>query len=268
MPGGSKRASSGKDGSRPKRRKGEPEAAFRARILGWASSQFGRRVYGGVGSSQSAPLQVRTYKWENPDKSAIAVDTGSIWIVNTLDAGNGDDQRHTHKTIIYKMLFQGTMWVNDATSAVCGPLTVHFWLVYDAAPKGVLPALTDIFEEGFSGLGSTWVVNRDNVHRFVVKRRWQMRLMTNGQKPYYTNRSGNGDPTSVTIRDFRKFFTKLRTATEWKNSATGGIGDIKKGALYLCAMCSQAPEGSARAINLGVKFRGQSRIYFKCTGNQ
>nr|QRG29208.1 CP [Pteris mastrevirus A] len=171
--------------------------------------------------------------------------------------GSGDYQRHTQTTMTYKM--QSHMDVTLAANywVYSRNMQMYWWLVYDKTPTGTLPTTSQIFDTLYKERHVTWMVNRDVCHRFVVKKKWTTSLSSNGV---------SADKINETVCALAKqsvnqvkLFKRLGVKTEWKNTTTGEIGDVKAGALYLVG----APTDGFK-INL----YGRFRMYFKSVGNQ
>ena len=172
-------------------------------------------------------------------------------------AGPGEDHRHTNTTMTYKMSLNLEIQVHpDYYTRAC-TWTIHWFIVVDMAPAGTLPAISDIFDNQFANAPQTWLVNRAQSRRFVIKHRWHNQLSTNGIDPTKVCTSG------VTPANFyipvNLFYDKLACKTEWKSVSTGLLADIKSGALYLI--------GAPRA-NVKFQVQGKFRMYFKSIGNQ
>ena len=93
----------------------------------------------------------------------------------------------------------------------------------------------------------------------MVKRRFKQILSTTNTDNVKAWKQGNGEvPTDCQV-DFNRFIKGLGVRTEWKNSTSGDIADIKAGALYLVI----APSNGV-TLNVYARFK----MYFKSIGNQ
>lgn len=142
--------------------------------------------------------------------------------------------------------------------AVVGQYPVYFWLVYDKTPGRGLPVVGTIFDTTYSTLPCTWMVQRAVCHRFVVKKHWSMKLESNGVEVLKKGERPMLGPVH-NAGSCVKFHKRLGVSTEWKNSASGDVGDIKEGALYF--IC-------APSLGSNVVITGKFRVYFKSVGNQ
>nr|AWV57066.1 putative capsid protein [Yerba mate-associated circular DNA virus 1] len=213
-----------------------------------------------VGSQRrfSSPLQVATFIW-TVDRAGTPVSNtgGRVDLVSCYGYGSGDHERHSQRTVTYKMAFNMlTCWPTDDTSLnLVSMCTVYHWLVYDRSPDATTAEFgnAQIFDTGMNTMPSTWTVQRDKSRRFVVKKRWKYQLTHNGidwRVPSQTVCS-----SAKQCVPWRKFVGKLNVATDWKDTATGGsVNDIKQGALYLCS----AVEGVVNVVVFG-----RMRMYFK-----
>ncbi|AEE92741.1 coat protein [Eragrostis minor streak virus] len=221
-----------------------------------------------VSAVRRPALQIREYPWQTLTQLPIKITDGVIFMVNTIDPGTGDDQRSKHQTMLYKMSFNCVLWPDETTALIVAPFRVNFWLVYDAAPQGKLPALSDIFSVPYTKWGNTWNVSRTNVHRFVVKRKWHVDYNSSGTAVGKKQSPGSEDFPVKNVVECNKFFEKLRVKTEWLNTTDGTIGSVKKGALYLVANTRQMPAGDAVTTTCTTYMQGSTRLYFKSLGYQ
>lgn len=211
-------------------------------------------------SDRKPALQSITYKWTN-EGTGVTVNTGgAVFLMTSYPRGNSEDQRHTSETLTFKMdialnicVAQGSLsYINRARNVV--------WLIYDAQPSGTMPTCSAIFDvgAGFTTIPEVWKVQRELRHRYVVKRRWVFTTETNGTTTAMSHTNNPCNPCASQLY-FKRFIAGLGVRTEWKNVATGGIGDISKGCLYMCI----AP-GNAMPIVC----KGNLSMYFKSSGNQ
>ncbi|AAC98085.1 coat protein [Sugarcane streak Egypt virus - [Man]] len=206
------------------------------------------------------PLQIATFVAAG--QSMVSVPSGGVCeLLGSYARGADEANRHTNETVTYKVALD---YHFVATAAACKYSSIGTgvaWLVYDAQPTGNTPTTKDIFgySDSLVAFPYTWKVSREVCHRFVVKRRCTFTMETDG-------RIGSDVPPANTSWSpckraiyFHKFFTGLGVKTEWKNLTDGGVGAIKKGALYLVI-----------APGNGLEFtcHGQARLYFKSVGNQ
>nr|UDN65346.1 coat protein [Digitaria streak virus] len=193
--------------------------------------------------------------------TTIVFPLASMSSTESYSRGSGEGDRHTNETVTYKAAFDYHFSANAGPCAYSSIGVGVLWLVYDAQPSGQVPAVTDIFphDTTLQSFPYTWKVGREVCHRFVVKRRWCFTMETNG-------RIGSDKPPSNAVWPpckrsiyFHKFATGLGVKTEWKNTTDGGVGSIKKGALYFVI-----------APGSGIDFTlfGTCRMYFKSVGNQ
>ncbi|AFN80714.1 capsid protein [Sporobolus striate mosaic virus 1] len=205
-------------------------------------------------------VAVMKYTW-TPNGAGVQVAApGAVYLMTNLPRGSSEDQRHTGETLAYKLGIDLEVQVVSAQFAYANKSTHVMWLVYDAQPSGRLPATSDIFDyvEGFQYIPHVWKVRRDLCHRYIVKRKWMINLETNGAS-FGVDFSSRPVTAPKYRASFHKFVKRLGVRTEWKNSDTGEIGDIQRGALYLVV---------APGNNVPINIRGYFRLYFKSVGNQ
>nr|API65416.1 capsid protein [Oat dwarf virus] len=252
--------------SKGKRKRDDGESSGR-----WKGAVYKRRkTQYKVVPVRPPALCVFRQQWITPDKQSVVVNnTPRIDLITCFAAGKGDDNRHTNQTIMYKFHLQGSVYVADASSKFVTPLRLYHWLVYDAEPKQAMPGIEDIFTMPWNVLPSTWTIWRAWAHRFVVKRKWHVDLVSDGKKV--------GSSTADTrynyvvgknIVDCNKFIKGLRVSTEWMNTGDGKIGDIKKGALYLVTCTRAGVTGDSASTGFNVVCNLTHACYFKSIGLQ
>nr|ANO40465.1 capsid protein [Sugarcane striate virus]ANO40469.1 capsid protein [Sugarcane striate virus] len=212
------------------------------------------------GRSDKRPnLQVQTFYACGPTQVQVRKG-GIVNLLNGYTRGSDDNQRHTCETITYKLSLD--LHLNIATELFknCARGTAVIWLIYDTSPSSTQLTTQQIFAypDALSLYPYTWKVARDQCHRFVIKRRWTVRLESNGTL-------GSSDYSSKPIAPcnnnvyFSKFVKRLGVRTEWKNTTGGDAGDMKSGGLFLAFAA-----GNGMSFNVD----GTTRLYFKSTGNQ
>lgn len=218
------------------------------------------RSTGPIDTTRRPSLQVMKYTWTADGSGVQVIAPGSTYLLTNFPRGSSEDQRHTGETLAYKLAIDLEIQVVSAQHKYANRSTHCMWLVYDAQPTGIMPGTNDIFDfvEGFQYLPHIWKVKRDLCHRFIVKRRWMINLETNGAN-YATDYSTRPVVAPKYRCTFHKFVKRLGVRTEWKNSDTGVISDIQRGALYFIM---------APGNNVTLNARGYFRMYFKSVGNQ
>ncbi|WOF76319.1 capsid protein [Brachypodium phoenicoides associated virus 1] len=204
------------------------------------------------------PLAYINYVWTQDGNGVIFNSGGAVYLMTGFPRGSSEDQRHTGETLTYKIDIHLNISILDNYMTYVNRARNVVWLVYDVHPQGTLPKMQDIFNviPGCTNKPEVWKVNRDVKSRFIVKRRWVFITETNGVSALKANEPCNPCASQVY---FNKFVKRLGVRTEWKNTATGDIGDISKGALYLCI---------APGNNMSFAARGGITVYFKSVGNQ
>lgn len=164
--------------------------------------------------------------------------TGSVTLLNTVAQGAAVTQRIGKKIILKSLQCRGQMFNNSA--AVNND--VAFLIVYDRRPTGALPAITDILVTA----NSIAMNNDANSGRFKILKRCDALLQG---APAAT--MGEGPGFSI------DFYLKLRgLPTVFKAAATGAIGDIEEGALYLITIGDEAASATlAATMSAGFRTR-------------
>ncbi|AIT39767.1 capsid protein [Switchgrass mosaic-associated virus 1] len=206
-------------------------------------------------------LQVINYTWKN-DGSAVTIGNGGgVYLLTEFPRGDAEDQRHTGETLTYKVSLNLQFAVQEDYRKYCNRAQNMVFLVYDAQPTGTNPKITDIFHiaaSQFFPIPATWMVSRENSHRFVIKRKWMFITEVNGSGTAKDYTNAPCYPAHFSLI-FKRFVQRLGVRTEWKNSTEGGIGAISKGAMYLII---------APGNGMPLEARGNIRLYFKSIGNQ
>nr|CRN04293.1 capsid protein [Chickpea chlorotic dwarf virus] len=213
-------------------------------------------------SSRRESLQVATFSWTSSGSGIKFSTGGAAYLVSNFPQGANDNCRHTNKTVLYKFMAKNTVYLDPSHYPKVFKCPFTFWLVYDKAPGASVPSTGDIFEGPslFPANPWTWTVSRAACHRFVVKKTWSVVVESNGVDPGKAQSSSYYGPGPCNqIKSCNKFFKRLGVSTEWKNSSTGDVGDIKEGALYIVGAPSQKSD---------VYVNGYFRVYFKSVGNQ
>ncbi|AGT45471.1 capsid protein [Chickpea chlorosis virus] len=244
-----------------RRRKGPNARVYQAlgvnsqRELEQLVNQPGRPIRNGRPS-----LQVAEFLWTTNKAGVTFSPGGGMFLMNTYPQGANENCRHTNRTITYKMAIKCWVCLDGSMVNRVARFPVFFWLVYDKNPGDALPGASAIFDSFYQDQPGTWTVTRNVCHRFVVKKTWSVMLEANGIDPSQKQSSSYYGPGPCrSWCHMVKFFKRLGVSTEWKNSATGDVADIKEGALYI--VC--APAGGAT-----IKVGGRFRMYFKSVGNQ
>lgn len=162
--------------------------------------------------------------------------TGSVTLLNTIAQGASVNQRVGKKVILKGLQGRGlsqagsTATIND----------VAWMIVYDKRPTGALPAVTDVLVTA----SSNSLNNDNNAGRFRILKRVDRVLIGN---PSLTGAVANALTDCVAASE--DFWLDLKSApTTYKAAATGGIGDIEEGALYLVTVGNVAAGTAAATL--------------------
>lgn len=165
--------------------------------------------------------------------------TGSIVLLATVAQGASVNQRVGKKIVLKSLQCRGSVIANGTAIAN----DVAFLIVYDKRPTGALPAITDILVSA-----NAQSFNNDaNSGRFVVLKREDFTLLGNPLNATTI--------TETTMRD-ATFFLKIKDMpVVYKAAATGAIGDIEQGALYLVTVGNNVAGTTAATANLAFRTR-------------
>lgn len=167
--------------------------------------------------------------------------TGSITLLCAVSQGTSVNQRVGKKIALKSLQFRGNM-----TARITALINnVAYMVVYDKRPTGVLPAITDVI----NAVTPNSMNNDNNSGRFRVLKRVDETLI------------GNTDASAAFLTDCtsksQEWFLPLRDAeTVYKAAATGAIGDIEQGALYLITV------GDIAASSAAANLTGVMRLRF------
>lgn len=155
---------------------------------------------------------------KNVDGTPSLTSVGTAWsalsLINSIAQGAGGTQRIARKVNMVSLLVRASL-----TTAATGNL--RWMVVYDHAPQGALPAITDILV--VDSINSPQ--NLNNNDRFMIIH------------DELINSNSGGTVIHVS-KFFRKFNPGLQSV--WTNAATGTIADVTTGAVYVCAVGTAA----------------------------
>ena len=227
-------------GGRPKRRRvmRTPGRPMFGRNSGPGRSGFKSNFF----RLQRAPGLSRELGYVDVAAANYALDTtGTVTLLNTVAQGAAVTQRVGKKIAMKGLQCRGISAGNSAALIN----DIAYMIVYDKRPTGALPLVTDILTTAHAS-----AMNNDaNSGRFSILKRVDQILI------------GNSSVTGVVAN---ALVEKTALGEDWwldlkgrevvyKAAATGAIGDIEQGALYLVTVGSEAPGTSA--ANMRVSFR-------------
>jgi len=234
-----------------KRVRGADAAATSKRIRGSIMKQAmsANRAYAvaGMTSGYTKGLQRAYAKEKGYVDLAVATyaldTTGSVTLLNTIAQGAAVTQRVGKKVILKGLQARGFMNNNSAAASN----DVAYMIVYDKRPTGSLPTITDILVSA-----SPQSMNNDNnAGRFRILKRCDEILVGNTS---FTGIVANA-LTEATVKSADWWLDLKSAPTTYKAAATGGIGDIEEGALYLVTIGGTAAGTSAAALTLAFRVR-------------
>lgn len=163
--------------------------------------------------------------------------TGSITLVATIAQGPSQSQRIGKKAMYKSVQFRGHAQSATSTTLADGAVL----LVYDRDPTNTLPNITDILNTVHSASFN----NDTNSERFKIVRRWDFTFSGNAATP----------ATGNEIKSFDEYVDMRNLPCQFGNAATGAIGDIKLGALYLVTVGSNVAGATAPVLQCGARTR-------------
>ena len=227
-----------------------PNSSSLLRMIDEAGIPYNRR--------QRPLLQVATYTWGSTNNEPVGFSTGgSVYNMTNFPFGSAESQRHTNQTIVYKMLLNMRVFTASSQWARCMRYNMYWWLIYDVGHSNTAPSTDDIFEKIATNCPNLWMVKREMVHRFIVKKKWKTCLTVTGFD--VTKAAPNGAFPGNVFVDQRKFFRRLGVRTDWGSGQSGEVAGIKSGALYLIG---------APSYDFNVQAYAKFKMYFKSVGNR
>ena len=166
--------------------------------------------------------------------------TGTIVLLCTIAQGAAVTER-VGKKIRYKSI-QFRMTINAGTAATLNSCSLL--LVYDRRPTGALPAITDVL----IAATSVSLNNDTNSGRFKILKRYFLTLTGNSTTP-------DTGAEIVPLECYYKFRPNKDSIAAFKALASGAIGDIEQGALYVISVGSNAAGTTAALGTLNVRTR-------------
>lgn len=211
----------------------------RARAI-MGSARYNRRLKGGrTGRYLNRRGQVnRETGFVDQAFAAYVMDTtGVIILVATIPQGASVNSR-VGKKILYKSIqVRGNVNSNSAAVTPGGAWII----VYDRRPTGSLPAITDVLVTA----NNDSFTNDANSSRFKIIRRQDYAFIGNTLTP----------TTGKEVYDVNEFIKLRNLPAVFKAAATGAIGDISEGALYLICVGNFIAGTTAAGASLGFRTR-------------
>ena len=163
--------------------------------------------------------------------------TGSVTLLNTVAQGAAVTQRVGKKIAMKGLQCRGNIRANAATTIA----DTAFLIVYDKRPTGALPAITDILVS----INTNSMNNDANAGRFSVLKRVDQLILGNITTP----------TTGCEGYDYDWWLDLKGREVVYKAAATGAIGDIEQGALYLVTLGSNAAGTTACTFSAAFRMR-------------
>lgn len=163
--------------------------------------------------------------------------TGSVTLLNLVAQGVATNQRVGKRIRMTSLQCRGYIQAN--TTAILNDVVVM--IVYDKRPTGSAPAVTD-----FLNSASSEAQNKDDniPDRFQILKRMHYTLTGNTTAPATGNEAVDAD-----------FYMPIRFPVNYKSAATGAIGDIEEGALWLVTIGNNVAGNTAAALRASFRLR-------------
>lgn len=184
---------------------------------------------------------------------SIVTKKGFVWLLNKYLLGNGNTNRHGTRSITRGVLFRLVFSAVDAFWTGHYRVKINLFLVYDREPTDTVPVYTDIFNSAYDA--SSKMVKLTANERFFIQRRWEVNMSSNSVTVGKSLPSSVVGAPSQNKIEFNKY-VKTLAVTDWKDSPTAEITDMKKGALYFVAVS----DWDDQTVLVGM--RGTYRSYF------
>jgi len=165
--------------------------------------------------------------------------TGSVTLLNTVAQGVAVTQR-VGKKILMKGLQVRGLSQNGSTATIndCA-----YMIVYDKRPTGALPTITDILVS----ISSFSMNNDNNSGRFSILKREDFVLLGNS--------AAAANQTDLMAKSEDWWLDLKKREVVYKAAATGAIGDIEQGALYLVTVGNTAAGTAAATAFMSFRLR-------------
>lgn len=164
---------------------------------------FARQI--GAVASSNAP-EAKNLDQAMALNPAAAFQWSALTLLNPIPQGNNAVTRIGRRVTITKIVIRWRL----------GGVYARFAVIYDHAPNGVLPAITDIFTiNDVNGVN-----NLNNNDRFMILH------------DEYIN-STNGQSSNADSMAGKWVYKGLPLQNQWTNAVTGTIADITTGAIYV-----------------------------------
>lgn len=167
--------------------------------------------------------------------------TGSVTLLNTIAQGAAVTQRVGKKVLLKGLQARGISF-NGPTATFND---FAYMIVWDKRPTGALPLITDIL----TSVAPTAMNNDANAGRFSILKRVDGIMIGNQS---LTGAVANYATDNAALDQDWYLDLKMRE-TVYKAAATGAIGDIEQGALYLVTVGGNV--AGTGAANLQQTFR-------------
>lgn len=169
--------------------------------------------------------------------------TGSVTLLNTVAQGAAVTQRVGKKILLKGLQARGVSF-NGSTATFND---FAYLIVWDKRPTGALPAVTDILVAALP----TAMNNDANAGRFSILKRVDGIMIGNQS---LTGAVANYATDNAALDQDWYLDLKMRE-TVYKSAATGAIGDIEQGALYLVTVGAQAAGTAAASLQQTFRLR-------------
>lgn len=184
-----------------------------------------------------AKQQAKGAKFVDFANSAFAMNTtGTIALVATIPQNVSVNSREGIKATYKSIQIRGTVQADTTSVAPVGTMI----LVYDRKPTNALPAITDILVTA----SSNSFLNNVGASRFQIVRRMDFQFLGN-----------TTTPSTGAESYFVDEFVDLKKRQAVFAGATGAIGDITEGALYLITVGNVAAGTADASANVGCRTR-------------
>jgi hypothetical protein len=169
--------------------------------------------------------------------SYVADTTGTVTLLNSIAQGSDNTNRLGRECVIRDVAIRG---FEVPTSSSIQPQATRLVLVWDNAPNGAAPAITDVLTAA-----NPWSFpNVNNIARFTILHDELFVLGT-------TQATGAAGAVADHTVNRVDLSVRVNSATQFLGTTTG-IASIQNGALFMLTMGSAAP-GSGGTFSLGTR---------------
>lgn len=191
------------------------------------------------------------------DASGGELDPSATVVFNSVDQGDGEQQRDGRRITMKSLYINGTITVGaqSGQSAADEPAHIYLAVVLDTQTNGATIVSEEVFENqsGVAGLASSPMRNLQYVDRFKVLGSKKLTL----QSPNMANDTGatGGVIQAGIMRPF-KFYVNLKDVVVTYKGTTASVANITDNSIHLIGYTSNTTLAPKMNYNARLRFMG------------